>query len=163
MSLSIICKEAVLSNDSGIGCTIVDMDQKQEVASFLRDPGKAPLLRSFVATALSLLGDEGQKILSEFDGASPQGGEVHLAGEVLGYARLLPARRLVIALLVEPSLNVGVGWATLSVTASRLENLLPSGRWGLCFPAVDLLGFGESQRLGVCWIAPKTGPRRGLS
>ena len=117
-----ICQNAVLAHGIVLGCALVALDQPQNPVLFLRDQAHQASFHAFLRTALALLDDEGQAITQEID--PPQetrGGEVHLVGEVLGYARLLPSKRVLLALVTEPTSNVGVGWATLSVAASQLE------------------------------------------
>jgi hypothetical protein len=119
-----ICRDAVLAHDIGIGCALVALDQPDSPVIFLRDPAKQEPFQAFLRTALSLLDDDGRAITQEIDThQEPRSGEVHLVGEVLGYARFVASKRILLALVIEPTSNVGVGWATLSMAASQLETL----------------------------------------
>ena len=126
MELVQVCKDAVLANDSGLACAVVAADSDRELAVFSRSPEHVHSLRAFLQAARVLLGEQGRQALSDLlePGSVSRGGDVHLAGDVLGYARLLPSKNVLLVLIVAPSHNVGLGWATLSVAASQLEHLL---------------------------------------
>jgi hypothetical protein len=108
-----VCRDTTLSNEWIIGCAVLSKTSLSELAFYTREASFEPLLRAFLETVQLLLGEQG-----------PEGellGEVHLAGEVLGYARVLPEKKALLALALRPSSNVGMGWAMLSVAASQLE------------------------------------------
>jgi hypothetical protein len=107
-----VCRDTTLSNEWILGCALVNLESSFELGFYVRDPSFDGVVRSFLETARSLWAD------SKVD-VRPSG-EVHLAGEVLGYARILPDRNL-LALVLQPSSNVGIGWAMLSVAASQLD------------------------------------------
>lgn len=116
-----VCREAVKAHDRNLGCAVVSLESGQELAKYLRAPAQDHLLQSFLAVVLTLLRDQDPSAAPpSASRATPR--DVHLTGEVLGYARLLPASRVVLALITAPSHNVGLGWATLSVAASQLDH-----------------------------------------
>jgi hypothetical protein len=122
-----VCKHAVQSFEGAIACGVFPLDGGAPLAYFVGDPEKQAPCDAFVALARELLGERGQQEMAEFskNPASTAGhGEVHLAGDVYGYARTLPVPRVFVALVSTPSYNVGVGWATLSIASTRISAML---------------------------------------
>ncbi len=125
-----ICRDAALGFEGGVACAVYSLEG-EALALFLREPEMQPAYQNFVDLALSLLGDEAQAEMAACNpeaGAGLGPGEMHLAGEIFGYARLLPLKKVLVVLAATPSNNVGIGWATLSVAATRVEAVILSGR-----------------------------------
>lgn len=119
-----VCKDAVHSNDSGIGCAVVALEPSREIAKYLRNSEQEHLLQAFIEMAQVLLSESDKAFSLDAKGSESSSAEIHVSGEILGYARLIPSKRVLVALVITPSQNVGLGWATLSVAASQLEQLL---------------------------------------
>lgn len=130
-----ICRDAALGFEGGVACGVYSLEG-EALALFLREPELQPAYQDFVDLALGLLGEEAQAEMVECNPAAGVGlgpGELHLAGDIFGYARLLPLKRVLVVLAATPSNNVGIGWATLSVAATRVESAVLSRMSG-CIP-----------------------------
>jgi hypothetical protein len=107
-----VCRDTTLSNEWVIGCAIMSPQATEEIGFYVREPSLESVMRAFLETVQLLLVEQGP-------GELP--GEIHLAGEVFGYARVLPEKEALIALALQPSSNVGIGWAMLSVAVSQVD------------------------------------------
>jgi hypothetical protein len=122
-----ICRSAVLSFEGGLACGVFHLTTGEPLAFFVRAPEVQEKCQAFVDLARSLLDRQGQQRLAEDDPAPDEAldeGEVHVASDVYGYARTLPAQGVMVVLVASRSNNVGIGWATLSTTASRVAAAL---------------------------------------